>query len=796
MFKNISINTRLNGLVGTALLVSASLGIMAILALGQSQKSLETVYKDRMVPLRDLSKINELMLDDKNQLVNVLSNLQDAIKAKQALDSPEASNAPQNRVLSHERASQVAEHVNQNKEKINLLWQKYMGTYLTPEEKVLAEQFIQSRKQFVTEVVDPLSNALLTNKETYAENFDIQRIDALYEQANKDLDQLKQLQFNVGEIEYTSGNKRYDTIFAITLVTLVGSMALLLWLGVLVARSITRPLKQACDVFDNIANGQYDTPINVVNKDEVGQVLHALNAMQTKLGINIQETQRQLIANTRVSTALDYTSKGMMILDNERTVLYINKSLKQSLSAAAADFKTILPDFSVDKVVGLNLKAFLTQSATHQKILTPFDTAIQTQLKIGTHTFSLSANTVIDAKGEHLGVVVEWKDRTQELASEKEIADVVNAVVVGNLTKRIDLTNKEGYFLDFGTSMNTLTDSVSHAINETVSALDRIANGDLRQPIVAHLEGSYGIIKNSCNETMLRLTDIISEVNNSTHSLTNASEQISTASQSLSQATIQQTTNVDATRNNMTQMTVSINHNTENAKVTDDMAAKAAKEAVEGGAAVKQTVAAMQEIADRIGIIDDIAYQTNMLALNAAIEAARAGEHGKGFAVVASEVRQLAERSQVAAQEIGKLAENSVKAAERAGDLLNTIVPSISKTSELVQAISIASLEQTNSVQQINSAMSQVSLITQQNASASEELAATSEEMTSQAEQLQELMSFFNIGQASAIRSEPEERRGPNRKLMGVQPKRHHNTDDHIASNMTGTFDLSKFERF
>lgn len=792
MFKNISINTRLNGLVGTALLVSASLGIMAILAVGQSQKSLETVYKDRMVPLRDLSKINELMLDNKNQLVNVLCNLQDAAKAKQALDNPSASNT----VLSHERAVQIAEHVGQNKEKINLLWQKYMGTYLTPEEKMLAEQFIRSRKQFVIEAVDPLSNALLTDQETYAENFDTQHIEALYEQATKDLNQLKQLQFNVGEIEYVNGNKRYNTILAITLATLVASMTLLLWLGYLVARSITRPLKQASDVFDNIANGQYDTPITVANKDEVGQVLHALDTMQNKLRVNIQETQRQLIANTRVNTALDYTSKGMMILDNERTVLYINKSLKQSLNAAAADFKTILPDFSVDKVVGLNLKAFLTQSATHQKILNPFDTPIQTQINVGTRTFRLSANTIIDDEGEQLGVVVEWKDRTQELAGEKEMADVVNAVVVGDLTKRIDLTGKEGYFLDFCTSMNTLTDSVSHAINETVSALDRIANGDLRQPIVAHLQGSYGIIKNSCNETMLRLTDIISEVNNSTNSLTNASEQISTASQSLSQATIQQTTNVDSTRNSMTQMTVSINQNTENAKVTDDMAAKAAKEAVEGGVAVKQTVAAMQEIADRIGIIDDIAYQTNMLALNAAIEAARAGEHGKGFAVVASEVRQLAERSQVAAQEIGKLAENSVKAAERAGDLLNTIVPSISKTSELVQAISIASLEQTNSVQQINSAMSQVSLITQQNASASEELAATSEEMTSQAEQLQELMSFFNIGQASAIRNEQEERRGPNRKLMGAQPKRHYNTDDHIARNMTGTFDLSKFERF
>src|SRR5258707_4434715 len=133
----------------------------------------------------------------------------------------------------------------------------------------------------------------------------------------------------------------------------------------------------------------------------------------------------------------------------------------------------------------------------------------------------------------------------------------------------------------------------------------------------------------------------------------------------------------------MEQMTGSIGHNTENAKVTESMASKAAGEAVAGGEAVRSTVSAMKQIAQKIGIIDDIAYQTNLLALNAAIEAARAGEHGKGFAVVAAEVRKLAERSQVAAQEISTVATGSVELAEKAGMLLHAIVPNIRKTSEL-----------------------------------------------------------------------------------------------------------------
>lgn len=198
-------------------------------------------------------------------------------------------------------------------------------------------------------------------------------------------------------------------------------------------------------------------------------------------------------------------------------------------------------------------------------------------------------------------------------------------------------------------------------------------------------------------------------------------------------------------------MASSIQQNSDNAKVTDQIATKAASEAREGGSAVAQTLKAMHDIAAKIGIVDDIAYQTNLLALNAAIEAARAGEHGKGFAVVATEVRKLAERSQIAAQEIGDLASKSVETAQKAGSLLEEMVPAINRTSDLVQEITAASNEQTNGVMQVNQAMNNLNQQTQQNAAASEELAATAEEMTSQAQALQRLMSFFNISQTSHL---------------------------------------------
>ena len=276
-----------------------------------------------------------------------------------------------------------------------------------------------------------------------------------------------------------------------------------------------------------------------------------------------------------------------------------------------------------------------------------------------------------------------------------------------------------------------------------------VSQGDLTLEIQTRA-GDANSVLFAMKSMVEKLSSVVTEVNSGAEALAGASEEVSATAQSLSQASSEQAAGVEETSASIEQMTASISQNTENAKITDGMATKAAAEATEGGEAVKSTVTAMKQIAQKIGIIDDIAYQTNLLALNAAIEAARAGEHGKGFAVVAAEVRKLAERSQVAAQEIGDVAGSSVELAERAGKLLDEMVPSIKKTSDLVQEITAASQEQSSGVSQINAAVSQLSQTTQQNASSSEELAATAEEMSSQAEQLQHTMAFFKLAGGSS----------------------------------------------
>jgi methyl-accepting chemotaxis protein len=286
---------------------------------------------------------------------------------------------------------------------------------------------------------------------------------------------------------------------------------------------------------------------------------------------------------------------------------------------------------------------------------------------------------------------------------------------------------------------------ITKGLRLAVDLANRLAAGDMTANVDFTSTDETGQMLASMRNMTERLSQVIGEVRSGANALSSAAAQVAGSSQSLSQGTSEQAASVEETTSSLEQMSASITQNAENSSQMEQMAKRGSKDAVDSGGAVNETVEAMNLIAEKISIIEEIAYQTNLLALNAAIEAARAGEHGRGFAVVATEVRKLAERSQTAAKEISTLAGNSVKVAAKSGQLLSELVPNIRKTAELVQEVTAASSEQASGVTQINRALAQVDQVTQRNASAAEELSSTAEELASQAESLQQLMAFFRL---------------------------------------------------
>jgi methyl-accepting chemotaxis protein len=640
-------------------------------------------------------------------------------------------------------------------------FQRLTLAFATPEQRAVLESALDHTSVKEVEQVEMMVRDLGVGAELFYPP------ERWFDQITAKIDRLRTVEerFSRDIADAVSEQARHagTTLAAFLLLTGLTLLATL-WLGVLIVRGILLQMGGepafAVAVARSIAGGALDKDIPLRSGDGTS-LLAAMKHMQQELRERIESERRLAAESRRIQSALDKASTNVMVIDDAGRIIYMNAAVTRLMHDAESDIRRALPGFRADALLGSPFASLQPQSATdgHDASLSALTEERIEEIQLGGRLFRRVTNPVLDERGERLGSVVEWTDRTNEVGIERELSAVVEAAVHGDFSGRLDLSGKSGFFRRMSEGLNQLLGIVSSGLGDLARVMNAIAKGDLSQDITAEYEGTFGRLKSDTNATLEQLREVVGRILESSTAINSAAQEISSGNLDLSARTESQAGSLEQTASSMERFNASVQRNAQNAQQANELASTANQRIQRGGETVRSVVGTMdgiqessRRIADIIGVIDSIAFQTNILALNAAVEAARAGEQGKGFAVVAMEVRQLAQRSAQAAKEIKTLILDSMgkvdggaKLARQAGVEMDEVVESFHQVAALISEIADASLEQSTGIDQVTRSITQIDSMTQQNAALVEQAAATTESLEDQARELAQAVAIFKL---------------------------------------------------